>query len=181
MTRMDRTKIGEEWQAALIDQPDFLKKALEVFMQNALDSEFRRFISVDEYQRAQERKGYRNGSYERQLKTRVGTLLLKVCRDREGEFRTELFERYQRSEKALVLGIIEMYLWGVSTRNVEQIMEALCGFGASKSQVSALTAQLDSELETWRKRVLTEQYVYLVLDARYEKVRENGRVISKAF
>lgn len=178
---MDRTKISEEWQAALIDQPDFLKKALEVFVQNTLDSEFRRFISADEYQRVQERKGYRNGNYERQLKTRVGTLMLKVCRDRDGEFRTELFDRYQRSEKALVLGIIEMYLWGVSTRNVEQIMEPLCGFGVSKSQVSTLTVKLDTELETWRKRILNEQYIYLVFDARYEKVRENGRVISKAF
>ena len=178
---MDRTRIAEQWQAALIDQPDFLKRALETFMQGALESEFRRFINADEYQRTFERKGYRNGDYERQLKTRVGTLMLRVCRDREGEFQTELFERYQRSEKALVLGIIEMYLWGVSTRNVEKIMEVVCGFGASKSQVSALTVKLDGELEVWRKRALTEQYVYLVFDARYEKIRENGRVISKAF
>lgn len=178
---MDRSKIAEEWQGALINQTDFFKNALQEFIQQALQAEFRNFIGADDYQRTSERKGFRNGAYERQLKTRVGTLYLKVCRDRDGEFRTELFERYQRSEKALVLGIMEMYLWGVSTRNVEDIMETLCGFGVSKSQVSALTVELDEKLEPWRKRALTETYIYVIFDARYEKVRENGRVISKAF
>ena len=181
MTRMDRSKIAEEWQGALINQTDFFKNALQEFIQQALQSEFRNFIGADDYQRTSERKGSRNGAYERQLKTRVGTLTLKVCRDRDGEFRTELFDRYQRSEKALVLGIMEMYLWGVSTRNVEDVMEALCGFGVSKSQVSNLAVQLDEKLEPWRKRALTENYIYLIFDARYEKVRENGRVVSKAF
>lgn len=178
---MENIKIAEQWQAALIDQPDFLKHALQHFMQKALEEEFQKFIGANEYQRTPERKGYRNGSYERQLKTRVGSLLISVCRDRDGEFRSELFERYQRSEKALVLGILEMYLWGVSTRNVEDIVETLCGFGVSKSQVSSYTKQLDEDLKPWRERPLIEEYQYLVFDARYEKVRENSRVISKAF
>lgn len=80
-----------------------------------------------------------------------------------------------------MLGILEMYLWGVSTRNVEKIMETLCGFGVSKSQVSSMTSQLDAELEIWRRRELTEEYMYLVFDARYEKIREDGRVVSKAY
>ena len=104
-----------------------------------------------------------------------------MCRDRDGEFKTELFERCQRSEKALVLGIIEMYLWGVSTRNIEEIMEPLCGFSVSKSQVSELAGRLDRGLNIWRTRPLTDEYMYLMFDARYEKVRENGRVISKGF
>lgn len=181
MTQMESTKITEQWQAALLDKPDFLKAAIQHFLQKALEEEFQKFIGADEYERTSERRGYRNGTYERQLKTRVGSLELSVCRDRDGEFKTELFERYQRSEKALMLGIAEMYLWGVSTRNVENIMEALCGFGISKSQVSTLSKQLDAELEPWRERQLTDEYQYLIFDARYEKVRENGRVISKAF
>jgi transposase-like protein len=80
-----------------------------------------------------------------------------------------------------VLGIIEMYLWGVSTRNIEEIMEPLCGFSVSKSQVSELAGRLDHDLNIWRTRPLTDEYMYLMFDARYEKVRENGRVISKGF
>ena len=85
-----------------------------------------------------------------------------VPRDREGEFQTELFERYQRSEK--VLAMLEMYLEGVSTRKVSAITEELCGLEVSKSQVSALTARLDAEIAAWRKRPLTQAYPYLVVD-----------------
>jgi len=107
-------------------------------------------------------------------------LNLLVPKDREGRFQTRLFERYQRSEKALVLALQEMYLQGVSTRKVTEITEALCGTEFSKSQVSALTARLDTELETWRNRPLSGQYPYLIADAQYHKVRENHRVVSKA-
>ena len=178
---MNCNKMANDWQEALIDKPDFLKQAIQVFVQKALEEEFRKFIGADEHQRTEQRTGYRNGFYPRQLKTRVGTLGLNVCRDRDGEFKTELFDRYQRSEKALVLGIIEMYLWGVSTRNIEKIMEPLCGFSVSKSQVSELAGKLDNDLDAWRTRPLTAEYMYVMFDARYEKVRENGRVISKAF
>jgi putative transposase len=181
MTQMNRNNIANDWQEALINKPDFLKQALQAFVQKAIEEEFRKFIGADEGQRTEERTGYRNGTYPRQLKTRVGSLSLNVCRDRDGEFKTELFERYQRSEKALVLGIIEMYLWGVSTRNVEEIMEPLCGFSVSKSQVSELAGRLDHDLNIWRTRPLTDEYMYLMFDARYEKVRENGRVVSKGF
>jgi len=109
----------------------------------------------------------------------VGTLDLMVPKDRDGEFQTELFERYQRSEKALVLAMLEMYVSGVSTRKVSAITEALCGLEVSKSQVSALTAKLDGEIATWRTRPLTQAYPYLVVDARYEKVRQGGAVVSQ--
>lgn len=178
---MNRSNMANDWQEALIDKPDFLKLALQAFMQKALEEEFRKFICADAGERTEERTGYRNGTYPRLLKTRVGSLNLNVCRDRDGEFKTELFERYQRSEKALVLGIIEMYLWGVSTRNVEAIMEPLCGFSVSKSQVSELAGRLDHDLNIWRTRPLTDEYMYVMFDARYEKIRENGRVISKGF
>ena len=178
---MHRNNMTEQWQGPLIDQADFLKDALQRVVQKVIEAEFTTFIGADQYQRTDARKGLRNGTYSRQLRTRVGSLDLKVCRDRDGEFQSELFERYQRSEKALVLSIIEMYLWGVSTRKVEEVVETLCGLSVSKSQVSDLAKGLDEGLEVWRTRPLTVDYPYLIVDARYEKVRENNRVVSKAF
>ena len=176
----NRSKMAEQWQEALIDQPDFLKTMIQSAIQKALDMQFAEFIGAGLYERTEERRAVRNGSYQRQLKTRVGSIELDVCRDREGTFRTDLFERYQRSEKALVLSFLEMYLWGVSTRNVTEITESLCGFSVSKSQVSEMTKSMDEKSEEWRNRELLESYKYLIFDARYEKVREAGRVVSKA-
>ena len=102
---------------------------------------------------------------------------MMVPRDREGEFQTELFERYQRSEK--VLAMLEMYLEGVSTRKVSAITEELCGLEVSKSQVSALTTRLDAEIAAWRMRPLAQAYPHLVVDASYEKVRRGGAVVSQ--
>jgi putative transposase len=114
------------------------------------------------------------------LRTRVGTLNLLVPQDREGTFSTRLFSRYQRNEKALVLALMEMYVEGVSTRKVEEITEELCGTSFSKSLVSSLAGSLDSELEAWRKRRLeAKAYPYLFVDARYEKVRVDERVVSQ--
>jgi putative transposase len=176
----NRIMMTKEWQEALIDQPDFLRTMIQSAIQKALDTQFTEFIGALPYERNEERRAVRNGTYQRQLKTRVGSIELNVCRDREGEFRTDLFDRYQRSEKALVVGLLEMYLWGISTRNVEEITESLCGFSVSKSQVSDIAKSLDEELEQWRNRELLEPYKYLIFDARYEKVREAGRVVSKA-
>ena len=123
------------------------------------------------------RRGYRNGSKPRQLNTRVGTLTLQVPQDRGGTFSTQLFARYQRNEKALVLALMEMYVEGVSTRKVREITEVLCGTSFSKSLVSELVGQLDAELAAWRHQPLTETtYPYLSVDARYEHVRQGGRM-----
>lgn len=176
----NRSTMTEQWQEALVNQPDFLKTMLQSAIQKALDIQFKEFIGADPYERSEGRRALRNGSYQRQLKTRVGSIELDVCRDREGAFKTDLFDRYQRSEKALVLSFLEMYLWGVSTRNVTQITEELCGFNISKSQVSEIAKSLDEKSDQWRNRELLEPYKYLLFDARYEKVREAGRVVSKA-
>ena len=176
----DSSKMATQWQQALVDQPDFLQAIIQSAIQEILNSQFKGFIGALPYERSSKRRAIRNGAYQRELKTRVGSIELNVCRDREGEFKTDLFDRYQRSEKALVSSLLEMYLWGVSTRNVREITETLCGFGVSKSQVSTITSSLDEELDQWRNRKLLEPYQYLIFDARYEKVREGGRVISKA-
>lgn len=167
-------------QTALINDREFLREMTTRFLQNILEEEFVEHIGASRYQRSQERTGYRNGSYERQLKTRVGAIELTVPRDRDGLFRTELFDRYQRSEKALVLALAEMYFRGVSTRKVTQIVEELCGHGVSKSQVSELSKLLDQDLREWRDRPLSGIYEYLMVDAIYQKVREGGRVNSVA-
>lgn len=109
----------------------------------------------------------------------MGTIELRVPKDREGQFQTELFERYQRSEKALLLAIAQMYVEGVSTRKVRQITEALCGLEISKSQVSSLPKNLDEEVEAWRPRRLTKASPCLVIDAPYEKIRRGGEVIPQ--
>jgi putative transposase len=126
------------------------------------------------------RLGYRSGYYERRLVTRVGVLELRVPQDRAGRFSTELFERSQRSEKALVAALAEMYVQGVSTRKVKAVTEELCGHGFSASSISAAPARLDGVLKAFAERTLDEGYPYLILDARYERIREAGVIRNQA-
>lgn len=161
--------------------PDLMRAMLSQMMQSALTEEFERFLGAGRWERTGERQGWRNGSKRRRLHTRVGTIELRVPKDREGRFQPSLFERYQRSEKAFVLALIEMYIQGVSTRKVQKVVEQLCGVLVSASQVSALTKRLDTELEAWRRRSLAgRKYPYLIVDAHQEKVRREGRVLSTA-
>jgi putative transposase len=152
-----------------------MRVLVERVVQQVLEAEMSSFLQADSYERTGERRGYRNGYKPRLLKTRVGELELLVPKDRDGQFQTELFERYQRSEKALVLAVMQMYVEGVSTRKVRDITEALCGLEISKSQVSALTMKLDEEIRQWRERSIEKMYPYLMIDARYEKVRRAAR------
>jgi putative transposase len=127
-----------------------------------------------------ERLGYRSGHYGRTLITRIGKLEPRVPQDRSGHFSTELFEPYQRSERALVATLAEMYVQGVSTRKVKAITEELCGHAFSASAISAINKRLDESLKAFAARPLPEPFPYLILDARYEKVREAGVVTSQA-
>jgi len=166
-------------QAILLDDPGFLRGIVERALQAILEEEMTAHLGAGRYERGEGRTGYRNGSTPRTLTTRVGTLTLQVPQDRAGTFSTELFARYQRSEQALVTTLMEMYVQGVSTRNVAAITEELCGTSVSKSQVSALVGRLEPELAAWRERRLTAAaYPYLVVDARYEHARVDGRVVS---
>jgi len=167
------------WQEACAEGEDGFRRVLEGVVQGILEEEMTAFLGAEPYQRVAGRQGYRNGHKPRTLKTRVGTLNLLVPQDREGRFQTELFQRYQRNEKALVLALMEMYVQGVSTRRVTKITEALCGVEISKSQVSALAKGLDEEVGVWRRRRLEKAYPYLVVDARYEKVRRGPQVVSQ--
>lgn len=154
-------------------------KLLEEIFNQVLLAQSTEQIGAEPYERTETRTAYRNGFRERQLTTRVGTLTLRVPRHRNGQFSTELFSRYQRSEQALVLAMMEMVINGVSTRKVEQITEELCGKKFSKSTVSTLCKKLDPIVEAFRTRPLKCHYPFLTVDAIYVKVRENGRVQSR--
>lgn len=180
MAEGDGRELVAAAQAALLDDPEFLRGLVQGALQAILEAEMEAHLGAGRYERTAGRSGHRNGYKPRTLHTRVGSLELRVPQDREGTFSSELFARYQRSEQALVVTLLEMYLQGVSTRKVAAITEQLCGTRVSKSQVSALTATLDATLAAWRERPLTaRRYPYLSVDARYEHVRVDGQVISQ--
>lgn len=159
---------------------DAVAKLIEQIINQVLDAQVTEAIGAKPYERTDERTAYRNGHRTRQMKTRIGTLELSVPRLRNGEFSTDLFNRYQRSEQALVLAMMEMVIQGVSTRKVTQITEELCGTSFSKSTVSKLCEGLDPIVEEFRNRPLQKHYPFLIVDAIYMKVRELGRVRSRA-
>ena len=171
---------AEDLKQILAEDRDLLKVIVEEVLQQVLEAEMEEALQAGKSERTANRLGYRSGYYSRTLVTRVGKLALRVPQDRQGRFRTEVFERYQRSEKALVAAMMEMYLQGVSTRKVKSITEELCGHEFSSSTISRIVQQLDEELEQFARRRLEEPYPYLILDARYEKVREDGAVRSQA-
>lgn len=166
-------------QESSINGEDPLQGLLRHTIQQVLEEELTAFLNAEPYVRTKKRRGYRNGYKPRMLKTRVGRLELMVPKDRDGKFQTKMFEKYQRNEKALMLAIAEMYVQGVSTRKVKKITEELCSLEISKSQVSALAKNLDEEVKKWRIRPLTKHYPYLVVDARYERIRRDGAVIPQ--
>jgi putative transposase len=170
----------EDLQQLLAEDRDLLQTIVEQTVQQILQAEMEEVLQAGKSERTETRLGYRAGYYSRTLITRVGKVELRVPQDRQGRFRTEVFERYQRSEKALVAAMLEMYVQGVSTRKVKTITEELCGHEFSSSTISRIVQQLDTELEKFARRRLEEPYPYLVLDARYEKVREDGAVRSQA-
>lgn len=156
-------------------------KLLEQVLNQVLQAQAAEQVQAMPYERSEERQGYRNGTRPHSITTRVGTLTLKVPRLRNGNFSTELFARYQRSEQALVLALVEMVIQGVSTRKVAAITEELCGTEFSKSTVSDLCKRLDPIVEGWNNRNLREKrYPFVLVDAIVLKVREDGRVRSRA-
>lgn len=159
---------------------DGLKELLREVLQEVLEQEMTDALGAEKGERTAGRLGYRSGYYGRTLVTRVGKLELRIPQDRQGQFSTQIFERYQRSEKALVSALAEMYIQGVSTRKVKAITEELCGHAFSASAISAVNKTLDESLERFAKRPLEEAYPYLILDARYEKVRQDGVIRSQA-
>jgi putative transposase len=179
MARKDRNSVVDV-KALLAESADPIREVVQATVQQILECEMDELLQARRSERNEERTGYRSGSYERSFITRVGKLELRVPQDRAGRFRTELFERYQRSEKALFAALSEMYIQGVSTRKVKAITEELCGHSFSASSISEITERLDEQLEAFATRKLEEDYPYLIVDARYERIRIEGAIRSQA-
>jgi putative transposase len=170
----------EDVKALLAADADYLRPLVQAVLQELLEAEMTEALAASKGERTPDRLGYRAGYYPRTLVTRVGKLELRVPQDRQGRFSTELFERYQRSEKALVAALAEMYVQGVSTRKVKSITEELCGHSFSASVISEINVRLDESLAQFARRRLVDACPYLILDARYERVREDGVIASQA-
>ena len=181
MAQNKNTAGGLDVKTLLSEQQDLVRVVVQEVIQQVLEAEMDEALQAGKGERTEARLGYRSGYYSRSLLTRVGRIELRVPQDRQGRFSTQVFERYQRSEKALVLALAEMYVQGVSTRKVKAITEELCGHSFSASAVSEITKRLDQQLEEFaHRRLEVEPYPYLILDARYERVREGGVVQSRA-
>ena len=177
-TRKHKTKLSAV--EAVAGDRDLMKALMKEALQEVLEGEMTEFLGAAPGERTESRNGYRAGDSSRNLVTRIGKLELRVPRDRNGEFSTALFERYARSEKALVAALAEMYVQGVSTRKVKAITEELCGHSFSASSISSINKGLDAALERFANRRLEEDYPYLILDARDKKVREAGVIVQRA-
>ena len=182
MTQINLTLDQEELLELLSgNREKAFKHLVEKILNQVLEMESTEQLCADDYERTSERKDYRNGSRERELTTKIGTIILNVPRHRNHPFHTMLFESYQRNEAALITTMAEMVVNGVSTRKVSNVIEIICGKEFSKSTVSEACKTLDKEVQNFKNRPLDyEDYTYLMVDATYFKVRENHRIISKA-
>ena len=171
MTQINFTLDSEQIQDIISNSGanDLAKQMLATIFNQLMEKERDEYINADSYSRVDDRVSSRNGYYERTYTTRIGRLELIVPRTRDGEFSPSVFERYKRNEKALLATMLEMYVQGVSTRKV------------SKSFVSTLTSELDSMVASFLNRPLERNYPFIFSDVIYIKVRENRRVVSKAF
>jgi transposase-like protein len=176
MTHEDQSTRFEELLQLLSEHGfDGMSDAIEILMNEAMKLERADALGAMPYQRSESRRGYANGFKPKTVNSRLGRLSLKVPQTRDVEFYPSALERGERSERALKLAVAEMYVQGVSTRKVAEITQELCGLDVSSSQVSRAAQLLDEELEAWRERPLAT-VPYVILDARYEKVRHGGSV-----
>lgn len=172
--------VGKELLPGLLNGQDGLAKLLEAVLNQILEAQATESIGADKHERSEERQCYRNGYRPRTLYTRVGPVTLQVPQTRDGSFSTDIFRRYQRSEQAFVLALMEMVVQGVSTRKVNAITEELCGASFSKSTVSALCSGLEPRVRAFNERRLDGNYPFLLVDALFFKSRDEERVVGRA-
>lgn len=173
--------VGKELLTELLSSKDGLAQLVENVLNQILEAQVSESLGAERYERVEERGGYRNGYRNRQLYTRVGPITLQVPQTRDGSFSTEIFKRYQRSEQAFVLALMEMVVNGVSTRKVTNITEELCGVSFSKSTVSQLCTGLDARVRAFNERRFDGiSYPFIMVDAMFIKSRDNDRVVSRA-
>lgn len=182
MAQLNITLNQDEILLILQNNPgEGMRQILEKAINSILKVESANQLNAEPYERNEDRTDSRNGTRARNLNTRIGRLTLNVPRHRNVPFKTVIFENYSRSEAALVSTMAEMVVNGVSTRKVSKVIETLCGTSFSKSSVSEVCKDLDEAVQAFQNRPLTGNYPFLTVDATYFKVREKGRIISKAF
>ena len=183
MAQVNLTLTHEEVLQVLTgDRDAAMKFLLERILNEIMKAESEEQLGAGLHERSEERQDYRNGTRERELNTRIGTLTLNVPRHRNEPFHTMVFENYQRSEAALIATMVQMVVMGVSSRKVEKVVTTLCGTSFSKSTVSELCKRLDKDVDQFKNRPLDfYEAPFLMLDATYFKVREDHRIRSKAF
>jgi putative transposase len=181
MAKRNDDIIGQLLQEVFQDR-DGMKRFLEAVVNQAMQGEVAEHLAAEPHQRTGRRKGYRNGVKSRTLSTRVGPLALEVPQTRDCQpYHPSMFARWQRSERALLIACAEMYFQGVSTRKVQNVLEQMCEGEISSATVSRIASELDEKLSDFRRRSLkVTEYPYLHIDARYEKVRVDSRVVSQA-
>lgn len=172
-------KLKPEDLVGLLTENDTMAQLLTSIINQVLEAQCTEHLKAEPYERSEDRQAYRNGYRPRTLYTRVGPLTLRVPQTRDGSFSTDIFNKYQRSEQAFVLAIMEMYLQGVSTRKVAKVTEALCGANFSKSTVSQLCVNLDAIVNAWRNRNLKDKkYPFLIVDALVIDIRRDAAIRS---
>jgi putative transposase len=180
MTQRNNSLIGELMEQLNSSGIESFKQILTLLLNEAMRLEREQTLGASAYERTDSRKGYANGYKPKQVNTRLGRIDVEVPQVRgDVEFYPSALDKGLRSERALKAAIAEMYIKGISTRKVTKVLEKMCGLEVTSSQVSRVTKELDAEIEKWRSRSLGE-YPYLILDARYEKVRHGGSVRSSA-
>jgi len=172
--------VGGELLPGLLTGQDGLAKLVEAVLNQVLEAQVTESLGAARHERSEERAGYRNGVRPRTLYTRVGPVTLRVPQTRDGSFSTDLFKRYQRSEQAFVLALMEMTVQGVSTRKVSAITEELCGASFSKSTVSQLCTGLDTRVRAFNERSLEGEYPFVLVDALFINSRQQDRVVKRA-
>ena len=177
----DRMTLLEQLRKAGADRDiDFIREGVKALAEAVMEMEIKGKTGAGRYERSDSRIIYRNGYRERLWDTRAGTIPLSIPRVREGSYFPSLLEPRRRAEQALLSVVQEAYVLGVSTRKVETLVKALGMASLSKSEVSRICSELDDQVESWRHRLLIGRFPYLWLDATYIKVREAGRVTSRA-
>ncbi len=181
MAKIDNDNIRRLLQE-VFTQNSALKRLLEVLLDAAMNAEAAEYLKADFYQRSPSRIGHRNGYKPRTIASRIGKLHLHLPQSRNcPPYQPSMFNRFQRSERALLIACAEMYFQGVSTRKVQDVLDAMCGMDISSATVSRIACELDEKLIAFRRRRLDHtEYPYLQIDARYEKVRVNGHIVSQA-
>lgn len=181
MAKIDNDGIGHLLQE-VFTQRSALKTLLETLLDAAMTAEAAEHLKADSYQRSPSRLGHRNGYKPRTIASRIGKLRLQVPQTRNcPPYQPSMFNRFQRSERALLVTCAEMYFQGVSTRKVQDVLDVMCGMDISSATVSRIACELDGKLIAFRSRRLDPpEGPYLQIDARYEKVRVNGHIVSQA-